>query len=157
MTTPTDRATPGVATVARMTSYAPTDPDYLEPVRELARKLFGDDGLFTATVPKLKSVRTLEELEAELLADPESRHYRRDIEALRVFVDRLVTIRRSLGMTRRDLAKRMGVSRKVVRQLEGNYRDPRLSEVSEWTYALGLNFIPTAVQVEEELVPTAGD
>lgn len=88
-------------------------------------------------------MRTLDELELELLQDPDRRHAQRDIEAEDAFIARLVERRRELGLSRRAVAEHMRITKRQLRKLESGQADMRMSTVSRWTHALGWNFIPT--------------
>jgi len=91
---------------------------------------------------------TFDELELELLQDPDDRHIRRDVMAERAFIAKLVERRRELGLSRRAVAEHMHITKRRLRKLESGQADMRMSTVSKWTHALGWNFTPTAVSAD---------
>ncbi len=73
---------------------------------------------------------------AEVLTDPETRAAFEDAQARNNFVDTLVKLRRAMGLTQIQVAKRMGVKQPMLSGFENEGSDPRLSTIQRYARAV---------------------
>lgn len=73
---------------------------------------------------------------AEVLANPEARAAFEDAQARSNLVDALVKLRRALGLTQTEVARRMGVKQPMVSGFENEGSDPRLSTIQRYARAV---------------------
>lgn len=60
-----------------------------------------------------------------------------DAEEFFVLLERLATVRRTRGLTQRDVASAMETSQSAISELENGDSDPRISTVQRYARALG--------------------
>lgn len=70
-------------------------------------------------------------------------------------MDRLVSLRKKQGMTQQDIADQLGISRVAVTRLESESRDPRLSTLIRYAYAVGAELDVTVGVVDHPVVSEA--
>ena len=66
---------------------------------------------------------------------------------------RLATVRRREGLSRRAIARRMGVDVSTIKDQEEESNDMRLSDLYRWQKALGVPVIELLIDSEESLSP----
>ena len=82
-------------------------------------------------------MRTLKELKAEMLANP---NVKAEYDSLADEFDmahELVAARARAGLTQADVAARMGTTQSVIARLEGGKRQPSMRTVQRYANAIG--------------------
>jgi transcriptional regulator with XRE-family HTH domain len=70
------------------------------------------------------------------LRDPGVRAAFEDAESMHWLLDRLVGLRKALGLTQREIARRMGIRQPTVSEFEKDSSDPRLSTIQRYARAV---------------------
>lgn len=73
--------------------------------------------------------------------NPEFRDAYDDARHLQQLLDRLVELRRELGLTQQEVAARMDISQPTLSQFESERSDPHFSTVQRYARALGTRLI----------------
>jgi transcriptional regulator with XRE-family HTH domain len=81
------------------------------------------------------------EFMARVLEDPEARAAFEDAQSRSALVDALVRVRRRLGLTQSEVARRMGVKQPSISGFETEGSDPRVSTVQRYARAVDSDFI----------------
>ncbi|WP_328811833.1 helix-turn-helix domain-containing protein [Rhodococcus sp. NBC_00294] len=68
--------------------------------------------------------------------DPAYRAALEDAESLHEILDKLVKLRKALGLTQKDIAERLGVRQPTVSSFENESSDPRLSTLQRYARAV---------------------
>lgn len=70
--------------------------------------------------------------------DPEQQLANRLVEADEALLDKLIAVRRDLGLSQAEVGRRLGVGQSAIARIEGGERDPRLSTLRRYALALGV-------------------
>jgi len=97
----------------------------------------GDIGLSSTTVVGLEPF-----LEAGLLSHAE------DCFDIHASLDALVRRRRELGISKADMARRLGISVYRINQFESEESDPTLSMMQQYARALGMRVVTSVARNE---------
>lgn len=81
-------------------------------------------------------MRRFEQFKARVLSNPVARVAYEDAQTRNHLVDRLIGLRRSKGITQRELAEQMGVTQPTVAGFETEGSDPRLSTLQRYARAV---------------------
>lgn len=82
-------------------------------------------------------MKTLQQLKAQILANPEAR---KEYDALGEefgMARELIAARARMGLTQADVAQRMGTTQSAVARLESGKRPPSLRSVQRYAQAIG--------------------
>ena len=95
-------------------------------------------------------MKTLKDIQRELLADRDARAEYEGMTAEFSMARELIATRSRAGLTQGDVALGMGTTQSVIARLEGGRRIPSLRTVQRYAQALGA---PAVVRIEPQTVP----
>lgn len=82
-------------------------------------------------------------IDEQIAADPTFADVLADEEAVHAVLDRLLALRRTLGVSQKEMARRLGIKQPSVSEFESEGSNPELRTVQRYARALGYELVLT--------------